>query len=68
MAVKRHEHFRWTPRTAWLSFAYAIAVPSLFLYMANKTDVSTLRIILERLGTIRQKIWWTVWWGNGRGR
>jgi hypothetical protein len=40
MYVKRHEYFRWTPRTAWLSFAYVIAVPSAFLYMAFKTEVS----------------------------
>lgn len=42
MYVKRHEFFRWTPRTAWLSFAYVIAVPSAFLYMAFKTEVSTM--------------------------
>jgi hypothetical protein len=42
MYVKRHEYFRWTPRTAWLSFVYVIAVPSAFLYMANKTEVSLL--------------------------
>jgi hypothetical protein len=42
MYVKRHEYFRWTKRTAFLSFAYAIAVPSAFLYMAFKTEVSKL--------------------------
>lgn len=42
MYVKRHEYFRWTPRTAWLSFAYIIAVPSAFLYMATKTEVSAM--------------------------
>ena len=42
MYVKRHEYFRWTRRTAFLSFAYVIAVPSAFLYMAFKTEVSTL--------------------------
>lgn len=40
MFVKRHEYFKWTPRTAWLSIAYVIAVPSAFLYMAFKTEVS----------------------------
>jgi len=40
MYVKRHEYFRWTRRTAFLSFAYVIAVPSAFLYMAFKTEVS----------------------------
>ncbi|EMC92044.1 hypothetical protein BAUCODRAFT_78715 [Baudoinia panamericana UAMH 10762] len=38
MYVKRHEYFRWTPRTAWLTVTYVIAVPSLFLYMAYATD------------------------------
>jgi hypothetical protein len=41
MYVKRHEYFRWTRRTAFLSFTYVIAVPSAFLYMAFKTEVST---------------------------
>jgi hypothetical protein len=41
MYVKRHEYFRWTKRTAFLSFTYVIAVPSAFLYMAFKTEVST---------------------------
>jgi hypothetical protein len=40
MYVKRHEYFRWTRRTALLSFTYVIAVPSAFLYMAFKTEVS----------------------------
>lgn len=53
MYVKRHEYFRWTPRTAWLSFAYVIAVPSAFLYMAFKTEVSipTLRASRTRPAT-----------------
>jgi len=42
MYVKRHEYFRWTKRTAFLSFAYVIAVPSAFLYMAFKTEVSAI--------------------------
>lgn len=40
MYVKRHEYFRWTPRTAWLSFVYIVAVPAGFLYMGYKTEVS----------------------------
>ncbi|KAK5164478.1 uncharacterized protein LTR77_009684 [Saxophila tyrrhenica] len=38
MYVKRHEFFRWTPRTAWITFAYVIAVPSCFLYLAYRTE------------------------------
>lgn len=41
MYVKRHEYFRWTPRTVWLSFVYILAVPAGFLYMGATTDVST---------------------------
>ncbi|KAF1819971.1 uncharacterized protein K489DRAFT_63035 [Dissoconium aciculare CBS 342.82] len=33
MYTKRHEFFRWTPRTAWLSFVYIIAIPSATLYL-----------------------------------
>lgn len=40
MYVKRHEYFRWTPRTAWLSFIYVMAVPAVGLYFAYKTEVS----------------------------
>ncbi|OQO05969.1 hypothetical protein B0A48_10065 [Cryoendolithus antarcticus] len=38
MYVKRHEFFRWTPRTAWLSFVYIVAVPAGFLYMGYQTE------------------------------
>lgn len=41
MYVKRHEYFRWTPRTAWLTITYVIAVPSVFLYYGWTTDVRT---------------------------
>lgn len=40
MYVKRHEFFRWTPRTAWLSFVYVMAVPAGFLYLGYRTEVS----------------------------
>ncbi|KAK0312634.1 hypothetical protein LTR01_002293 [Friedmanniomyces endolithicus] len=38
MYVKRHEFFRWTPRTAWLTVTYVLAVPAAFLYMGWHTD------------------------------
>ncbi|KAF2485755.1 hypothetical protein BDY17DRAFT_322570 [Neohortaea acidophila] len=38
MNVKRHEYFRWTPRTAWLTFTYVVAIPSSLLYLAYRTD------------------------------
>ncbi|KAK4504804.1 hypothetical protein PRZ48_002766 [Zasmidium cellare] len=38
MYVKRHEFFRWTPRTAWLTVTYVVAVPAAFVYMAFATE------------------------------
>ncbi|KAF2873983.1 hypothetical protein BDV95DRAFT_604199 [Massariosphaeria phaeospora] len=29
MMVNRHKYFRWTPRTAWLTFAYVVVVPTM---------------------------------------
>lgn len=48
MNVKRHEYFRWTPRTAWLTFTYVVAIPSSLLYLAYRTDVSFLPKRLNR--------------------
>lgn len=42
MQVDRYKHFKWTPRTAWLSILFAVAIPSSLYYVANKTDVSRL--------------------------
>lgn len=38
--VKRHEYFRWTPKTARIAFLYVIAVPSVVGYLFYKMDVS----------------------------
>ncbi|GAB7366485.1 hypothetical protein MBLNU230_g8278t1 [Neophaeotheca triangularis] len=38
MYVKRHEYFRWTPRTAWITVAYVIAAPGALLYAAFGTE------------------------------
>ncbi|KAF1343935.1 NADH:ubiquinone oxidoreductase 6.6kD subunit [Delphinella strobiligena] len=38
MYVKRHEYFRWTPRTAWLSLAYMVIIPGISLYVGYKSD------------------------------
>ncbi|KAI4608922.1 uncharacterized protein J4E88_010850 [Alternaria novae-zelandiae] len=29
MTVNRHKYFRWTKRTAWLTFAYVVMVPAM---------------------------------------
>ncbi|KAK0646491.1 hypothetical protein B0T16DRAFT_458407 [Cercophora newfieldiana] len=38
MQTNRHKYFRWTPRTAWVTFVYVAVVPGIFTYMAYKTD------------------------------
>lgn len=40
MAVDRYKHFRWTPRTAWITVAYVCIVPAMFGYIGYTTDVS----------------------------
>ena len=43
MYVNRHQYFRWTGRTAWLTFAYVVAFPAAMGYLAYTTDVSAVR-------------------------
>ncbi|KAH9819870.1 NADH:ubiquinone oxidoreductase 66kD subunit [Teratosphaeria destructans] len=38
MFVKRHEYFRWTPRTAWLTVIYVLAIPAGVTYVAYGTE------------------------------
>lgn len=40
MQKDRHKYFRWTPRTARLTFIYVALIPSIMGYIAYKTDVS----------------------------
>lgn len=40
MMKTRHHYFRWTPRTARLTFIYVAVVPAIMGYIAYKTDVS----------------------------
>jgi hypothetical protein len=40
MFVNRHKYFRWTRRTAGITFAYVIAFPAFIGYLAYTTDVS----------------------------
>lgn len=39
MTVNRHKYFRWTPRTAWITFAYVIVVPAMLGTAGYMTDV-----------------------------
>ncbi|KAF2431490.1 hypothetical protein EJ08DRAFT_648759 [Tothia fuscella] len=38
MQVNRYKYFRWTTKTAWITFAYVVAVPSVVGYFAYTTD------------------------------
>ena len=38
--MERWKYFRWTGRTAWISFVYVVAIPSVVAYAAYMTDVS----------------------------
>lgn len=40
MNSNRYKYFRWTPRTARLTFIWVAVVPGLVGYLAYKTDVS----------------------------
>jgi len=40
MNANRYKYFRWTPRTAWITFVYVVAVPSVVVYIGFMTDVS----------------------------
>ena len=46
MSANRWKYFRWTPRTAWISFVYIVAVPSVIGYVGYVTDVR-LSLFLE---------------------
>lgn len=40
MQSNRFRYFRWTPRTAWITVAYVVVVPSIVGLLAYRTDVS----------------------------
>lgn len=40
MTTNRHKYFRWTRRTAWLSFAYVMLVPAMLGTAGYMTEVS----------------------------
>lgn len=41
MSANRWKYFRWTPRTAWITFVYVVAVPSVLGYVGFMTEVSS---------------------------
>jgi hypothetical protein len=44
LTANRYKYFRWTPRHAWLSFIYMIAIPGTLGYIAYKTDVCSCEL------------------------
>lgn len=42
MSFNRYKYFRWTPRTALISFNFLILVPTLLTVAAYKTEVGFL--------------------------
>ncbi|KAJ5994728.1 NADH:ubiquinone oxidoreductase 6.6kD subunit [Penicillium waksmanii] len=36
--ANRYKYFKWTPRHAWTSIIYAIAIPATLTFVAYKTD------------------------------
>ncbi|KAL3423622.1 hypothetical protein PVAG01_05369 [Phlyctema vagabunda] len=38
MHMNRHKYFRWTRRTAGITFAYVVVVPSILGYLAYSTE------------------------------
>ncbi|KAI0875075.1 NADH:ubiquinone oxidoreductase 6.6kD subunit [Hypoxylon argillaceum] len=39
MSTNRYKYFRWTKRSARLTIVYGLVMPSLFAFVAYKTDV-----------------------------
>ena len=62
MSANRWKYFRWTPRTAWITFAYVVAVPAIFGYVGFVTDVSYRPSIVEDVG------WDMTWFRNRYSR
>jgi len=38
LSTNRYKYFRWTPRTAWVTFVYVALVPSIIGYIGFKYD------------------------------
>ncbi|EYE98805.1 uncharacterized protein EURHEDRAFT_408013 [Aspergillus ruber CBS 135680] len=38
LTANRYKYFRWTPRHAWFSFVYMVAIPGALGYVAYNTD------------------------------
>jgi hypothetical protein len=64
MSNNRFRYFRWTPRTARISFIYIAVIPGIIGYIGYKTDVSYfllwgLSLFCQEYLVGREKLgWW----------
>ena len=58
MYIKRHEYFRWTPRTAGITFVYVVAIPFVLGVIGYTSDVSlsTIRVSATMLTMTKGKV------------
>lgn len=57
MFTNRHKYFRWTGRTAAITFVFGAFIPSILGYFAYTTEVRTsIRCLDSEVG--RQKLIW----------
>ena len=59
MSANRYKYFRWTPRTAWITFVYVAVVPSVLGYVGYVTEVSRAAL------SIPLSVPYWLWRGDG---
>jgi hypothetical protein len=66
MTTNRHKYFRWTRRTAWISFAYVMLVPAMLGTAGYMTEVSGTSLRAERRDLLHEgdEQWLTYWQGK----
>ena len=52
MFTNRYRYFRFTPRTAWITFVYVAVIPSILIYTAKQVDVGLLHHTVQELETV----------------
>jgi uncharacterized membrane protein (UPF0136 family) len=57
MIQNRYKYFRWTKRTAGITFVYVAVIPGIIGYLGYKTDVSLLVHSLGLRGGVNGAAW-----------
>lgn len=68
MTKNRHHFFRFTPRTARITFIYTIVIPAITGYVAYQTDVSTITTADDGVTAWLTKLGTLVFLGEAQGR